>query len=112
VIHSFWVPEFRVKQDALPGTERELRVTPTLVGDYSLACAEMCGKQHAYMTAPVRVLSQEDFDAWVAEQLASISSDPVVRGESWYNEYGCAACHTLDARNSWGLRSRAFMAAK
>jgi len=96
VIHSFWVPEFRVKQDALPGMERELRVTPNQTGDFSLICAEMCGKQHAYMAAPVQVLSAEGFTAWVDGQLASVSDDPVVRGQVWYNQFGCAACHTLD----------------
>jgi cytochrome c oxidase subunit 2 len=96
VIHSFWVPEFRVKQDALPGMVRELLVTPSRIGEYNLVCSEMCGSRHAYMTAPVRVVTAEGFDAWKAEQLASISDDPVVRGQVWYKQYGCAACHTTD----------------
>ena len=96
VIHSFWVPEFRVKQDALPGTVRELRVTPTLIGEYSLMCAEICGQRHAYMNATVRVISLEAFQAWVNDQLASISADPVDRGKAWFNQFGCSACHTLD----------------
>jgi cytochrome c oxidase subunit 2 len=96
VIHSFWVPQFRVKQDAVPGIERELRVTPTELGDYSLLCTELCGERHAFMTAPVRVVTSEGFDAWVEENLAAVSDDPVVRGQVWYNQYGCAACHTLD----------------
>ncbi len=65
VIHSFWVPEFRVKMDAVPGMETELRVTPDLLGDYQLLCAEMCGLGHAYMRAPVKVVSQDEFEAWV-----------------------------------------------
>jgi cytochrome c oxidase subunit 2 len=67
VIHSFWVPQFRVKQDALPGEgfERDLRVTPNEIGEYSVVCAELCGRQHYAMTAPVKVLAQSDFDAWV-----------------------------------------------
>ena len=59
VIHSFWVPEFRVKQDALPGGSefvRDLRITPTRIGEYKVRCAELCGLQHAYMTAPVIVV--------------------------------------------------------
>ena len=70
MIHSFWVPEFRVKQDALPGENlvKELRMTPNVIGDYTVMCAELCGGAHAYMNSPVRVVSQADFDAWIAEQ--------------------------------------------
>jgi cytochrome c oxidase subunit 2 len=98
VIHSFWVPEFRVKQDALPGGEdfvRDLRVTPTLEGEYKVRCAELCGLQHAYMEAPVIVLAAADFDAWMAEE-SGLSADPVERGQKWYTTYGCNACHSLD----------------
>jgi cytochrome c oxidase subunit 2 len=102
VIHSFWVPEFRVKQDALPGMERELRITPSKIGDYTLMCAEMCGRDHAYMNAPVHVLSRDDFNAWVGEQLAAVSNDPIVRGETWYNQYGCYACHSIDGTQKTG----------
>lgn len=68
VVHSFWVPEFRVKQDAVPGMETVLRITPTKKGDYSLECAELCGLLHAYMTAPVKVVEEDDFQGWVREQ--------------------------------------------
>ena len=98
VIHSFWVPEFRVKQDALPGGEafvRDLRVTPTEIGEYKVRCAELCGLQHAYMLATARVLSQADFDAWVASQTGE-SGDPVVRGQKYAEQFGCFACHTTD----------------
>jgi cytochrome c oxidase subunit 2 len=99
VIHSFWVPEFRVKQDALPGGEanaRDLRVTPNLPGEYTLACAELCGVQHAYMTAKVRVLPQEEFDAWVVSLTGEPSGDPAERGAQLVQQYGCVACHSLD----------------
>lgn len=99
VIHSFWVPEFRVKQDALPGGEanmRELRVTPNLPGEYSLACAELCGLQHAYMTAKVKVVSQQEFDDWVVSLTGEPSGDPVERGSQLVQQYGCIACHSLD----------------
>lgn len=97
VIHSFWVPEFRVKQDALPSKEltRDLRVTPTVIGTYAVRCAELCGLRHTYMESPVIVMEQSDFDNWVAEQTGE-STDPVVRGEKWYTTYGCNACHSLD----------------
>ena len=98
VIHSFWVPEFRVKQDALPGGEdfvRELRVTPTEQGEFTLRCAELCGLQHTYMESPVIVLAQADFDSWLNEA-AGISDDPVVRGENWATNFGCRSCHSVD----------------
>ncbi len=98
VIHSFWVPEFRVKQDALPGGEanaRDLRVTPTLTGEFKLRCAELCGRLHATMLANVIVMTTADFDAWMAEQLG-LSQDPVARGEKWAKEFGCLACHSVD----------------
>lgn len=98
VIHSFWVPEFRVKQDVLPGGgefDRELRITPDKIGNYHLRCAEMCGRDHALMVAPVNVVSQDDFDAWVIEQ-SGVSDDPVERGQRWSEQYGCIACHTID----------------
>jgi cytochrome c oxidase subunit 2 len=98
VIHSFWVPEFRVKQDALPGGDafvRNLRITPTLLGNYKVRCAELCGLQHSYMEAPVRVLSEQDFEAWVTEQTGA-SNDPVERGKKVATQFGCAACHSVD----------------
>lgn len=98
VIHSFWVPEFRVKQDALPGggdLTRDLRITPTEEGTYAVRCAELCGLKHTYMESPVIVMNQADFDAWIAEE-SGLSADPVERGEKWYTTYGCNACHSLD----------------
>ncbi len=98
VIHSFWVPEFRVKQDALPGGQdfvRELRITPTLKGEYKVRCAELCGKQHAYMESPVVVVDQADLDSWIAKE-SGLSDDPVVRGEKWAKQFGCVSCHSVD----------------
>jgi cytochrome c oxidase subunit 2 len=98
VIHSFWVPEFRVKQDALPGGKafiRDLRVTPDQVGKYTLRCAELCGLNHTYMEAPVIVMASADFDAWAAQE-AGLSADPLERAQKYYQTFGCKACHTLD----------------
>lgn len=98
VVHSFWVPEFRVKQDALPGGNefvRDLRVTPTLIGDYKVRCAELCGLQHANMESPVKVVSREEFDAWVIQE-TGVSDDPVVRGRDLSQKFGCVACHSQD----------------
>ncbi|WP_414527823.1 cytochrome c oxidase subunit II [Nodularia chucula] len=73
VIHAFWVPEFRLKQDAIPGRQSEIRFTPRLVGSYDLICAELCGPYHGAMKSQVVVESQEAYDAWMQEQLVASS---------------------------------------
>lgn len=74
VLHAFWVPEFRLKQDAIPGRESELRFTPTRIGEYDVICAELCGAYHGVMKTKVIAQSQADFDAWVQEQ--QVASHP------------------------------------
>ena len=100
VIHSFWVPEFRIKQDLVPGRITEYRITPILPGSYKVRCAEICGSSHAYMQAPVIVVSQADFDAWVKEQQiaaanAEANATPEQRGQKIYETY-CKACHSIN----------------
>lgn len=74
VIHSFWVPEWRIKRDLVPAgigdddIDDEFVVTPTEEGNYSLVCTELCGTGHSTMRAPVVVESQADFEAWLADQ--------------------------------------------
>jgi cytochrome c oxidase subunit 2 len=102
VIHSFWVPEFRVKQDIVPGRTVDLRVTPTLIGQYTVRCAELCGLRHAYMETPVYVLSQADFDKWVSQQQSATSASPELRGQQLAQQYGCANCHTTDGSSNIG----------
>ena len=64
VIHSFWLPEFRMKRDAVPGITTSVRVTPTRKGHYTLACTELCGLGHSTMRATVVVEDQAAFDRW------------------------------------------------
>jgi cytochrome c oxidase subunit 2 len=68
VIHSFWVPEFRQKQDAVPGIVTDLPITPTKVGRRTLVCTELCGLGHALMRAPVIVMKADAFDRWARLQ--------------------------------------------
>ena len=68
VIHSFWVPNFGQKMDAVPGIETTILVTPTRTGKFAVICAELCGLGHATMRAKARVVTQSEFDAWVEEQ--------------------------------------------
>ncbi len=99
VLHSFWVPEFRVKQDLVPGSETVLRLTPNREGTYTVACAEICGFDHTRMTAEVEVVSRNEFERWIAEQTTSLplgEMSPVERGQLWAAEFGCTSCHSID----------------
>jgi cytochrome c oxidase subunit 2 len=71
VIHSFWIPEMRVKQDLVPGMTTTLRFTPVVTGEYSVDCAELCGLSHYSMVAPVRIVEQAEYEQWLAERSAS-----------------------------------------
>lgn len=69
VIHDFWVPEFRMKIDAVPGITTEYRITTTAdTRDYPVVCAELCGLGHATMRQTAHVLSESDFDSWMARK--------------------------------------------
>ncbi len=81
VLHSFWVPEWGIKRDAVPaedpeaeGIDNQFVVTPDEEGSFSLVCTELCGTGHSTMRAPVVVESQQEFDAWLAEQAKAQSA--------------------------------------
>jgi len=98
VIHSFWVPEFRVKQDLVPGRVTELRITPILDGDFKVRCAELCGTGHYRMEQPVMVVDNGAFTAWVTDQQAKAAAlvTPEGKGEALVGANGCAACHSIN----------------
>ncbi len=75
VIHAFWVPEFRLKQDVIPGRQTEVRFTPSKIGEYTLICAELCGPYHGAMRTQVVIETQESFDKWIAEQLVASTEE-------------------------------------
>jgi cytochrome c oxidase subunit II len=68
VLHSFWVPEFRLKSDAVPGLTTKIRLTPSRIGRYQVVCAELCGIGHSTMRQLVRVVTPDAFDTWLGEQ--------------------------------------------
>ena len=104
VIHSWWVPAFGAKQDAIPGFIRDLWFKAEKTGTFRSQCVELCGKEHGFMPIVVEVVSQEDYSKWVAgkkkEMLAAVedtnrkwSEDELVkRGEQSFNQH-CAVCH-------------------
>jgi cytochrome c oxidase subunit 2 len=75
VLHAFWLPEFRLKQDAIPGRESGLRFTPNKVGQYPIVCAELCGAYHGAMGAQLFVHTPEEYQTWLKEQQAVASKD-------------------------------------
>lgn len=81
VIHSFFVPEFRLKQDAVPGMRIPVWVQPTLTGVFEIGCAQLCGFGHALMRGSVVVHSPEDFKAWLAGQAPAVKEQP--KKEDW-----------------------------
>jgi cytochrome c oxidase subunit II len=91
VIHSFFVPAFRIKQDLVPGRVVSTWFKPTQAGSFPLYCAQYCGTAHAQMTGTVIVLDDSDYDAWSCG--GSILSAAAVKGQATYRRYGCAGCH-------------------
>lgn len=75
VLHAFWLPEFRLKQDVIPGRESELRFTANKVGQYPIICAELCGAYHGAMGAQLFVETPEEFQKWLQEQQEVASND-------------------------------------
>jgi cytochrome c oxidase subunit 2 len=99
VIHSFWVPEFRLKSDAVPGLTTKIRVTPDRIDKYPVVCAELCGIGHSTMRQQVRVVPEARFDAWIADRQERAGGGGggggAADGKAIFAESGCDACHTL-----------------
>ena len=76
VIHSFWVPSFRLKTDTVPGLTTHIRVTPNKYGSYDIVCAELCGLGHSTMRQYAHVVSQQAFQGWLAQQQKGASGAP------------------------------------
>jgi cytochrome c oxidase subunit 2 len=98
VIHSFYVPAFRVKEDVVPGRNNHLWFKATAAGRYDVECAEYCGTRHSYMRSKVEVMEKAAFDAWYAGDKLSPHDTGAPRdaGEALYKTLGCSACHSLD----------------
>jgi cytochrome c oxidase subunit 2 len=92
VIHSFYVPAFRLKQDVLPARPTELVFTPTETGTFHLFCAEFCGTQHSHMGGAVVVMTRPAYTKWLSTQPHGDSL--VTEGEALYAKLGCGACHS------------------
>ncbi len=105
VIHSFWVPRFGWKQDAIPGKPNTLSITLDRAGTFQGACTEFCGLEHAWMRLQVVAQSPQDFQAWLTAQEAPAavpSGGPAARGEQLFTSLACASCHTVAGTRARG----------
>jgi cytochrome c oxidase subunit 2 len=93
VIHSFYIPAFRLKQDVVPGRITTLEFTAVEPGEYEILCAEYCGTGHSRMRGRVIAMPPDDYARWVAEHAAP---DLASTGERVAAEHGCLRCHTVD----------------
>ena len=97
VIHSFWVPEFSQKQDAVPGQQNTLVITPTHLGTFPVICTELCGLGHALMRSEARVVKPAEFASFMKN---GASSGPP--GLAVFQQNGCNSCHTFKPANATG----------
>jgi cytochrome c oxidase subunit 2 len=110
VLHSFWVPQFRLKSDAVPGLTTKIRVTPDREGQFEVVCAELCGLGHSTMRQFVHVVPAADFQKWVFDQKQAAGGGATggggggggggaaaPNGEELFTSNGCSGCHTLAA---------------
>jgi cytochrome c oxidase subunit 2 len=115
VLHSLYIPAFRVKEDMVPGREKVMWFIPGKEGDYDLFCAEYCGLQHSYMNTGVKVMPAEEFHTWLADTTAAAPAADTAtsladQGYQVLVRYGCNACHSSDGsklvgpsyRGEWG----------
>jgi cytochrome c oxidase subunit 2 len=97
VIHSFFVPAFRVKADVIPGTYRTIWFQATKPGTYHLFCAEYCGTQHSGMIGQVVVMEPAQYQAWLSGTMSTgVEGSPVAAGQRLFQDLACHTCHQLD----------------
>jgi cytochrome c oxidase subunit II len=123
VVHSWWVPSFGAKQDAIPGFLRDLWFRPEKTGTFRSQCVELCGKEHGFMPIVVRVVSAEDYTQWVAQfkekaeksaagDTRNLSTQELMqRGEKVYTG-NCVACHQAQGQGTPAMKAPALAGSK
>jgi len=101
VLHSFYIPAFRVKRDVVPGRYNYMWFHTTKEGLYDLFCTEYCGDNHSQMNAKVKVVSQEEYKK-ALEKAIQEPEDPLARGQLLYKRQGCSTCHNAGAEGASG----------
>jgi cytochrome c oxidase subunit 2 len=92
VIHSFFIPAFRIKHDVLPGRAEDIWFEPERAGVFHLFCAEYCGTDHSRMTGRIVVMAQPAFEQWLSHQ--DTDGTLAAQGEKLFRQFGCSGCHT------------------
>jgi len=105
VIHSLYIPSFRIKEDVVPGKQNYMWFIPELKGSYEILCAEYCGLRHSYMESKVHVLPKEEFDTWLAD-FQPEAKDP--KGLDLIKSNACVGCHSLDGSKLVGPSFKGF----
>lgn len=93
VIHSLYIPAFRIKEDVVPGKNNYMWFTAQVEGEYDLFCAEYCGDRHSYMLSKVKVMPEAEYNSWLAQSDIPAGEHP---GLTVMKQNGCIACHSLD----------------
>ncbi len=100
VIHSFFIPAFRIKQDVVPGKYSSLYFTADKKGEFQVFCTEYCGDAHSKMLAKVRVVSKEEYDQWLIKETEALMNlanlSPAELGKLVYQQNQCSGCHTIN----------------
>jgi cytochrome c oxidase subunit 2 len=102
VIHSFYVPEFRVKQDVVPGTYTTIWFEATEARDLALQCTEYCGDGHSEMMTTVKVMEEGAFRAWLEGGGDDPTVPPATKGKQLFSQWGCSTCHSIDGTKGTG----------
>jgi cytochrome c oxidase subunit 2 len=106
VLHSYYIPQFRVKADVIPGRYNELWFTATKPGTYDLFCAEYCGTKHSGMIGKVTAMTPADFQVWLAG--GRTSDSPVAAGEKLFADLACNTCHFTDTQGRGPILKNLF----
>ena len=96
VIHGFYIPAFRIKQDVVPGMTNTLWFQPTQIGTYDIMCSQYCGLEHSHMLSKMIVLPEEQFTNWYQGKKKEVTAKGPVQGSHLYEVKGCVACHSAD----------------
>ena len=115
VLHSLYIPAFRVKEDMVPGQDKQMWFIPGTEGEFDLFCTEYCGLEHSYMFTAVQVIPKEEFDTWMEDTTAAapvVDTELSLADQGWQvlTRNGCNACHSSDGSKlvgpsylgSWG----------
>lgn len=109
VLHSFYIPSMRIKQDVIPGTYTTLSFKSEKLGDFHVFCAEYCGTTHSGMLAKVKVVTMAEYEKWIQENEEGMTL--AEKGQKYMTDKGCVACHSVDGSAKAGPTWKALFGA-